>query len=202
VESCRKPYVDSDGRKKARQPAADVTEALTVLRKMKLIPWDWIADETREIAEWQFASTVADYVKEAASHARIDAWGDAPAPLIICESRATKGVLERVAASYLVPIAATNGQCGGFLHTDIIPLLRGNERQVGYVGDFEIRGPADQIEENTKRVIEEETGRQFMASTWQRIALIKEQVEADPWLMSLVIDKTDKRYKKERDIRP
>jgi hypothetical protein len=123
-----KHYFDEDGRKKARQPAADVTEALTVLRKLGLIPWIWIEDETREIAEWLFAPTVAEYVKDAVKRARIDAWAGKPAPLIICESRATKGVLEHVAREYLAPIAPTNGQCGGFLRTDIIPKLRDNER--------------------------------------------------------------------------
>jgi hypothetical protein len=190
-----KSYLDGSGKKKARQPAADVTEALTVLRKLKLVAWISIEDETREITTWRFASTVADYVLESAERARIDCWAGKPAPLILCESRATKGVLERVAGEYLVPIAATNGQCGGFLHTDIIPALENNERAVGYIGDFEIRGPADQIEGNTRRVIEQETGRRFTAETWQRIALTKAQVDASPWLMSLVINKIDRRYK-------
>lgn len=190
-----KSYLDERGQKKPRQPAADVTDALTVLRRLRLVPWNWIEDETREMSDWEFAHSVAEYVKESVHSARIDAWDGEPAPLIICESRATRGVLERIAAKYLVPIAPTNGQCGGFLHTDIIPKLEDNERPVGYIGDFEIRGPAEQIEANTRRVIEQETGRRFTESTWQRIALTKEQVDADDWLMSLVINKTDKRYK-------
>jgi hypothetical protein len=32
-----------------------------------------------------------------------------------------------------------------------VPLLKGNKRRVLYVGDHELRGPADQIEANTKR---------------------------------------------------
>jgi hypothetical protein len=51
-----------------------------------------------------------------------------PPPLIICEARATRGVLERIAGDYLCPITATGGQCGGFIVNEIVPLLVGNER--------------------------------------------------------------------------
>ena len=88
-----KAYFDADGTKRARPPSQDVTDALTDLRKAGLIPWDWIVDETREVANWQFAATVHDYVIEAAERARIDCWGGEPAPLVICEARSTKGVL-------------------------------------------------------------------------------------------------------------
>jgi hypothetical protein len=108
-------------------------------------------------------------------------------PLIICEARATKGVLERIAARY--------GQVGGFLHTDVVPLLEDNDRRVGYIGAHELRGPADQIEANTKRVLQEITGRTFDDEIWQRIALTEQQVDADPRLLDLKITKTDKRYK-------
>jgi hypothetical protein len=55
--------------------------------------------------------------------ARLDPWaGDAP--LILTESRSLAGVLRRLVDDYAVLIAATNGQVGGFLHTEIIPILR------------------------------------------------------------------------------
>src|SRR5207247_6425365 len=85
---------------------------------------------------------------------------------------------------------------GGFLVTDVVPLLRGNQREVLYIGDHELRGPADQIEANTRRYLEEHAGRRFMTGvTWTKIALTQEQVDADPQLLDLTIDKTDKRYK-------
>ena len=93
-----------------------------------------------------------DYAVDAVESARIDLWAGEPPPLIICESRAVKGVLERLAGEYLVPITATAGQCGGFLVNEVAPLLEDGswERRVGYIGDHEIRGPADQIEANTR----------------------------------------------------
>ena len=44
---------------------------------------------------------------------------------ILCESRSLAGVLRPIAYRYTVPVAATNGQVGGFLHTEVGPLLRG-----------------------------------------------------------------------------
>jgi hypothetical protein len=100
--------------------------------------------------------------------ARINCWGGQPAPLVICEARSTKGVLERIAAEYLAPITATNGQSGGFLVAEIAPLLRGNDRPVLYIGDHEIGGPADQIEDNTRRYVEEHAQRRIR---WTRIRI-------------------------------
>ena len=96
------------------------------------------------------------------------------------------GVLRDLA--YLCPITTTNGQSGGFIVTDIVPLLRGN-REVLYVGDHELRGPADQIEQNTKRYIEKHTGRIFGPDEWTKIALTEQQVRASKRLQGLAIAK-------------
>ena len=64
-----------------------------------------------------------------------------------------------------------------------------------YIGDYELRGPADQIEQNTKRYIEEHTGRTFGPDEWTKIALTEKQVKASPRLKRLAITKLDKRYK-------
>jgi ribonuclease HII len=162
-------------------PAQDVSRALMHLRECGLVPWSWIEDETRTLDKWRYADTVADYLVDTVDRARIDLWDGEPPPLIICESRATKGVLGDLVYQYLVPITATNGQCGGFIVTDIVPLLQ-DRRKVLYVGDYELRGPADQIETNTKRYIEEHTGRTFGPDEWIKIALTDEQVKANPRL--------------------
>jgi len=145
------------------------------------------------------APSVYQYVVNQQDYARIDCWaGEPPPPLIICESRATKGVLERITGNYLCPITATNGQGGGFIVTDIVPKLVGNEREVLYIGDCEVGGPADQIEDNTRRRIEEHSSRVFAPDTWSRVALTREQVNRNPRLRNLVIDKIDRRYKPPR----
>jgi hypothetical protein len=190
-----KAYRNADGSKRARTPAQDISDALLHLRRFEWIPWDWILDETRELVSWRSAPTVQQYLIDSVATARIDCWGGRPAPLIICEARSTKGVLERIAAEYLAPITATNGQCGGFLVTDVVPLLRGNDRLVLYIGDHEIGGPADQIEDNTRRYIEEHAERSL---DWIRIALTQAQVDADPRLLRLTIPKTDNRCRPAR----
>ena len=193
-----KHYLDEHGRERARTPAQDVSDALMVLRRIGLVPWWWITDETRELTDWEYAPSVYQYVVNQQDYARIDCWADEPPPLIICESRATKGVLERITGNYLCPITATNGQGGGFIVTDIVPKLVGNEREVLYIGDCEVGGPADQIEDNTRRRIEEHSSRVFAPDTWSRVALTREQVNRNPRLRNLVIDKIDRRYKPPR----
>ena len=180
---------------KKRTPAQDVTYALTVLRETGLVPWNWITDETREVSDWQCAGSVFQYAMDAARSARISPWGDDEPPLLICEARSVKAVLEDLASEYLVPITATGGQCGGFLVTDVAPLLYGT-RRVAYIGDFELRGPADQIEANTKRVLEHHSARDFDDEcAWERIALTEKQVNASKRLRESAITKLDNRNK-------
>jgi hypothetical protein len=165
-----------------------VTDAVLALRERRLVPWSWIVDETREAYEWSYAATVAAYVLNSVGEARIDTWDGQPPPLILCESRTFGGVLRRtLAPEYLCPIAATNGQVGGFLHTDIVPILEQHleQRPVVYIGDLDLSG--GQIEANTRRVLEREVGE----LGWRRLALTEEQAAVyrlEP------IEKTDRRY--------
>lgn len=171
--------------------AQDWTDALFWLRDQGIVPWWWIEDETRTLHAWHHAESVADYLTEALERARINPWPDDP-PLILCESRSLAGVLRRLAGEYLCPGAATNGQVGGFLRTDVAPILEGNERPVLYLGDLEPLGPGEQIEANTRHVLEHETGREL---DWHRVAITEDQVAEraiEP------IEKLDRRYKPAR----
>jgi hypothetical protein len=151
------------------------------------VPWSWIVDETRALDAWESAATVADYIAGQVRWARVDCWAGSPAPLILTESRSLAGVLRGLAAEYLVPIAATNGQVGGFLHTDIGPTLEPGQR-VLYLGDLDHQG--DQIEANTRAVLE-----RYAPLDWTRLALLPEQVTRyaipSTW-------KTDRRYRPPR----
>jgi hypothetical protein len=60
-----------------------------------------------------------------------------------------------VVAVYRACIASTNGQCGGFLRTNIAPALQPGDRVI-YLGDLDLAG--DHIETNTRRVLEREIG--------------------------------------------
>lgn len=183
------------GKKWARSPMQDVSVATMKLRESGQIPWHWIEDETRSLSKWRYAESVLQYLRDTIDRVRVDLWAGEEPPLLLCKSRATAGVLSDLAYEYLTPVTATSGQCGGFIVTDIAPLLR-VRRKVLYVGDHELRGPADQIEANTRRVIEKHTGRKFVVGEdWIKIALTERQVKASVRLQRLAIPKLDKRYK-------
>lgn len=168
----------------------DLIDATKRLRDIGLIPWDWMVDETRSVTEWQSAASVIDFLRDSVEDARIDPWSDEPAPLILTESRTFGGVLRRtVAAEYLCPVASTNGQVGGFLHTDVVPVIKqdGGFRRVCYIGDLDLQG--GQIERNTRRVLERELG---VALDWTRLALTEEQAERAGLI---AIQKIDTRHK-------
>jgi hypothetical protein len=188
-----KAYRDASGNKRPRTPRQDISDATMRLRESGVVPWWWLVDETRDISTWRYAASVYEYVAETVPLARIDCWGGELPPLIICEARATRGVLSRIASEYLAPITATGGQCGGHIVNEIVPLLKGNERKVLYIGDCEERGPGDQIEANTRRYIEKHAGRTFTPDTWIKVALTPEQVKRSPRLRRLAIAKVDHR---------
>ncbi len=169
-------------------PASEVSEATMTLRKLELVSWNDIEDETRTLNEWYGEATVAAALKSMLLAARLNPWigsdwSDTP-PLILCESRSLAGVLRSAAYSYGCAIAATNGQVGGFLRTDIAPALL-LPRPVRYLGDFDLAG--GQIEENTRNVLEDIVG----ALDWERVAITEEQVDERELVPVL---KKDKRY--------
>jgi len=181
-------YRDETGNKKSRTPAQDVADASWHLRrKARIVPMDWIVDETRDLDIWQYAPSVGKYVEDTLPFARIDLWEDAAPPLIICESRSLAGVLRRIARDYLCPIAATNGQVGGFLHTTVGPLIEGGggTRRVLYFGDLDLSG--GHIEENTRNELSE-----YGELDWQRLAITHVQVREHDLVPVM---KTDRRFR-------
>jgi hypothetical protein len=168
----------------ARRPDQDMHVALTDLREGCQVPWDWIVDETRSLDSWHVARTVAQWALDVLPQAKLDPW-DGGAPLILTESRSLAGVLRDLAGDYAVPIAATNGQCGGFLRTEIAPTLR-PRRRVLYLGDWDRSG--NLIEANTRTVLERKAG----ALRWERLALTENQVGR--YSLPKII-KHDRRYK-------
>src|SRR6478672_6171620 len=69
-----------------RTPLQDVSVATMHLRRVGLVPWHWIEDETRTLSSWRYAASVADFVRDSVDDARIDCWQGEDPPLIICES--------------------------------------------------------------------------------------------------------------------
>jgi hypothetical protein len=154
----------------ARRPDQDLHDALTDIREDGRIPWDWIADETRSLEDYTGSPTIKQGTLDALPYIKLDPWRGRP-PMVLTESRSLAGVLRHIAIEYACRIAATNGQCGGFLRTGIAPKLRPDDT-VLYLGDLDLAG--DQIEANTRRVLEQVIGGTLQ---WERLALTGEQVE-------------------------
>ena len=193
-----KAYRNADGGRRPRTPSQDINDACLHLRRAGLVPWEWLVDETRDVAEWRFAADAYAYIADTLPEVRIDCWGGEPPPVVITEARSTKGVLERIAAEYLAPITAVGGMAAGHIVNGIVPLLADGDRKVLYIGDHEVGGPGDMIEANTRRYVEEHADCAFTSTDWTRIALTSAQVARSPRLRALAIDKLDHRYKPPR----
>jgi hypothetical protein len=193
-----------DGGPSKRKPDQNLCEAITLLREVGLVPWDWIVDETRAVTDWRFDESVRDYLIESVDYACLDRFPGLSQPLIICESRGVGGVLSRgVAHDYLVTVAPVGGQCAGFLRTMVAPLLSNPRgRHVIYIGDYDLAG--DGIEANSKRVLEQASGFKFHdeptagRNSWERLALTKEQCEQLKREGVSPIRKEDRRHKDRR----
>jgi hypothetical protein len=171
----------------ARRPDQVLHEALTHLRERGIVPWEWLTDETRSLSDYTGWGSVNAWATTMVEHVRLDPW-KGPAPMVLTESRSLAGVLDRLARQYLVKLSATNGQVGGFLHTDVGPQLSPGDR-VLYAGDWDWQG--HQIEANTRAVLERIIGGELK---WGRIALTETQVDRHN-LRPLQIMKVDRRYK-------
>jgi hypothetical protein len=155
------------------------------LREEGLIEWEEITDETRSLEDYAGYPSVGRAWLSWLSAVKLDPWLPRRAPLILTESRSLAGALRKLAREYRTLLCATNGQVGGFLHTDIGPRLV-PAMLVFYLGDYDLAG--NDIEYNTRTELEKIVGGRL---AWRRVALTGAQVQAH----SLpVIDKTDGRF--------
>jgi hypothetical protein len=169
----------------ARRSDQNLHDALIDIREDGRVPWRWIIDETRSVEDYSGYRSIKEGVLATLPGIPLDPWRGR-APLILTESRSLAGVLRPIISEHRNRIASTNGQCGGFLRTDIAPLLQPGD-EVGYLGDLDLSG--GHIEDNTRRVLEREIGGELL---WERVALTAEQVEQ--YDLPKII-KRDRRYK-------
>jgi hypothetical protein len=172
--------------KGSRRADQNLHDATTHLREHGLVPWEWIEDETRWLEDYTGCRNIKEGAQSAIAGLWLDPWGGRP-PMLLCESRSAAGVLRNLAQQYSTKLAPTNGQCGGFLRTNIAPQLKPGDT-VLYVGDGDLQG--GQIEANTRRVLERLVGGKL---NWTRIALTEKQIDRYD-LRPLQIMKVDHRY--------
>jgi hypothetical protein len=171
----QKPTKDRQNRRRSigwPPGSQDITDVITRMRDAGEIPWNWIADTERSVAVWGHDRTVVDYLAAKLEGARLNPWEPGLPPLILSESKGVAEVLQAVAYEYVCPIAGLKGHAAGFLVTQLAPLLKGNDRVVLYLGDYDRCG--HDIESNAIRVLERTAERSI---TWTRIGLTEEQTE-------------------------
>jgi hypothetical protein len=137
------------GEKIVRRTDTYLAEALTILSEEGLIPWDWLNDETRDVVQTTGSSSILEDLPNCLPICHIDPWGETLPPITVTESRAVKGVLARLAGQYLAPLTSVGGMTKRHLVNKVAPLLRGKnqDRVALYIGDWEVGGPGDQIED-------------------------------------------------------
>jgi hypothetical protein len=108
---------------------------------------------------------VRQWLLGALPEARLSAWDGQPRPVVVTESRGVRAALLATVGRYGALVASTNGQAGGFLHTDVAPLLVPGG-PVAYFGDHTPAG--SMIEDNTRHVLERAAGRPL---SWARLAV-------------------------------
>ena len=131
----------------ARRPDQNLHDALTDIREDGRVPWGWIVDETRSLDDYTGYPSIKQGVHAQLPYIALDPWRGC-APMVLTESRSLAGVLRDLVSDYRARIVATNGQCGGFLRTNIAPRLEPGDRVI-YLGDLDLAG--NQIESNTRR---------------------------------------------------
>lgn len=121
-ELMQRAVLTKHNEKGKRRGDQNLHDAMTYLREKGIIPWDWITDETRSLSDYTGYPSIKQGVLAQLPYITLDPWGGR-APMVLTESRSLSGVLDKLARRTCTKLAATNGQCGGFLHTDIAPRL-------------------------------------------------------------------------------
>ncbi len=167
----------------------DVTDALIELRKLGLIPWESIFDDSRVTSDWTGYPTLLDGTRSIIDTIHLNPW-QGPPPIILSESRQTAGVLSGLAQRYRCIISGLGGHVNAHLVTTIVPLLQARQ-MILFLGDADLSG--NQIEDNVLAVLGRHQPPQGV--TFERLLLTPHQAAVagiQP------IEKVDKRYTDKR----
>lgn len=155
---------------RGRRPDQNLTDAVTWLRENGHVPWEWVEDRTRHMADQRAdGATIAEGVEAWLDAITIDPYGDV-LPILVVESESGAGVLTSTARTYRVPVIPTRGQSNGWLRTEVARRIGDRPVAVTYLGDADKAG--GDIEANTERVLREVLD----VKHWDRVALTWDQV--------------------------
>ena len=169
-----------------------VQRQLLIMRREELIPYEWIADNTRWMRKPTSYGGLRECLEESARFYRASIWRDLPDHVQIwCEKDALAGVLFQETHRYDVPLMVTRGYSSEtFAYESAQEMLHsGKDCFVYYVGDLDPSGW--QAAKDLERKFEEFTDHQV---EFERLAVTTEQ--AIHWrLPSRPSKRSDTRHK-------
>lgn len=154
---------------------ARVQRILNILRKKRILPFEWIVDNVRTTLKPSSWSGLADFADSARDAYRMDFWASLPEYVaIICEKDTVAGRLQPVTEEYDVPLHPLRG----FVSTTFAWEVSRNFEEIKkpihiyYVGDHDPSGYA--IEQNIVTAALDYGGQDFY---WTRLAVLPEHFE-------------------------
>jgi hypothetical protein len=158
-----------------------VGSQLTWAREQGIIPWAWIADDTRTIDRPATWDSPADLLEAATSQYRRDWWQQQPARVILCSEKSTvAGTVKPVTQRFGVGFLSLHGYSSATLVNDLADLSVEDARPLTllYIGDWDPSGL-----DMSERDLPGRLARYGGLATVERIALTAADV-ADPRLPS------------------
>jgi hypothetical protein len=150
-----------------------VYRLLREAREQDLIPWGWIADETRDLERTSTWSNPEEYARCVARSYRRDFWDQQPVRVEVWSEKGTvRGVLQPVLDTYAVGFRVMHGFSSATVLHDVADDDDGRSLIVLYVGDFDPSGLYMSERDLPERI----AGYGGDHVTLKRIALTREQV--------------------------
>lgn len=161
--------------KKTKADYVKVMSNLGTMREDGVLPWDWVADNTRMVHKLPTWDDPEEILRAVTANYRRNFWQDQPIRVEIwCESDSVASFIRSAADRYAMPLSACRGQASKtFVYESATELKRiGKPVHVIYVGDWDPTGLAIDraVEERLDRYVEGE-----VEITLERIAITPEQ---------------------------
>jgi hypothetical protein len=157
----------------ARNEMQTVYRLLKEARERRIIPWEWIVDETRELERCSTWEDPEQYARAVARSYRRDFWNQQPQRVEVWSEKGTiRGVLAPVLDHYAVGFRVMHGFSSA---TAVYDVATGNDDHpliVLYVGDYDPSGLYMSAADLPKRL--DEYGGDHVSL--KRIALLHDQV--------------------------
>jgi hypothetical protein len=127
----------------AKKHTQRISRVLTGAREDRLIPWDWIVDDSRHMQGWAQYSGLQEFGEEISDLYARDFWSDQGSyPILISEKATVAGILRPVLMEYGVPFLIVHGFNSATMMHDLVKRIAADWRHIVfiYVGDHDPSG--------------------------------------------------------------